>query len=172
MKNMIALFLAPLALALACGSTISEQDAGLGGSSSTATSSPAPSSSASAISGASGAPVDAGHDALEEPPPPEDAKPVCGSCDEALFGPDHLAGEQHLCPGSLAEGNWYAWIACACAPPPTMGNCYSACSGSAFCAGIYPGPGPWADPDGVCKACLGAANPNGCAEQALTCSKT
>ncbi len=164
--GVLALILMP-----ACGATISKQDAGAGGAASTATSSQATSSASSAASGMGGAPVDAGMDVVEDFPALE-AAPACSSCSEALFGPDHLGAEQHLCVGSLAEGSWYAWINCGCAPPPSAGNCYGACMGSAFCAGVLPAPGPWADPIGACKTCLDAANPAGCAGQKLECAKT
>jgi len=158
-----------VAIALGCGSA-EQTSTGAGGACGSSSEPAATSASSTVSSGAGGEPVDAGMDVGQ--PPPEDAKPACGSCNEALFGPDHLAGEHHLCIGSLAEGSWYAWINCACAPPPYVGSCYAACSGSAFCAGVYPAPGPWADPAQACQACLDAANPNGCAAQWLTCAKT
>lgn len=97
------------------------------------------------------------------------AEKPCGPCAAALAGPDHLAGELALCQGTLAADAWAAYVLCGC---ENGGPCYTACAPSAFCAGITPSPGLWADPIGTCKGCLDAPGPNGCAPEALACSKT
>lgn len=143
---------APLVLLSACSS--GQSTTGSGGFAAVSSS-----ASTSGGGGQGGAPADAG----------PDAQPVCGRCRDALLGPDHLEHELRLCPGTDAGDAWRAYVKCGC---ENLGPCYTACAASAYCAGVTPAPGPWADPIGTCKGCLESPGPNGCEPEALACLKT
>lgn len=160
---------APLLAVVAC---MGDPGAGAGGAGGVSSCGPAPlaavashGAQASSITSSSGAP-DAGSDA------PVDAG--CSACAAALNGPDHEAAEAAFCAGSEAFARWADYVSCGCVydlDAGKAGPCGLDCAATAYCAGVYPKPGTWADPTGACAVCLAVTGPTGCGDQAYWCQK-